>query len=96
MFDCREDYRNIPIVDKVFSMFSYPRQIETDNEPPFKSRQWSDFSSHNNVNHRKVTPLWPQANTHAESFNKPTLKAIRSAHTSHISWKQALYQFLRI
>ena len=91
MFDCREDY---PHCNKVFSMFSYPRQIKTDNGPPFNSQQWSDFCSHNNVNTRKVTPLWPQANAQAESFNKPMLKAIRSAHTSHTSWKQTLYQFL--
>ena len=75
-------------------MFAYPRHIKTDNGPPFSSRQWSDFCSHTNVNHRKVTPLWPQAQ--AESYNKPMLKAIRSAHTSHTSWQQALYQFLRM
>ena len=91
---CLTADKNIPIVDKVFSMFSYPKQIKTNNGPPFNSRQWSYFCSHNNLNHRTVTPLWQQANTQAESFNKPMLKAIRSAHTSHTSWKQALYQFL--
>ena len=93
---CLPTEKIIPIVDKVFSMFSYPRKLKTDNGPPFNSRQWSDFCSHNNVNHRRVTPLWPQANAQADSFNKPIVKAIRSAHTSHTSWKQALYQFLRM
>ena len=48
------------------------------------------------MNHCKVTPLRPQANAHTESFNKPTLKANRSANTSHKSWKQALFQFQRM
>ena len=36
---CLTAEKIIPIVDKVFSMFSYPRQIKTDNGPPFNSRQ---------------------------------------------------------
>ena len=31
------------IMDKVFSVFSYPRQITTAKGPLFYSQQWSDF-----------------------------------------------------
>lgn len=42
--------------------------------------------------HRKITPLWPQANSHAESFNKPMMKSIRAAHTEGKNWEQEMYK----
>ena len=46
-------------------------------------------------NHRKVTPLWPQANGEVERFMKPLGKAVKTAHIEHKNWKQKLYTFLR-
>ena len=86
----------IPVVDKVFSTFSYPVQVKTDNGTPFQSQQWSDFCEFNNIHHRSITPLWPKGNAHAENFNKPMLKAVRAAHHVRQSWKQALHTFLRM
>ena len=86
----------IPVVDKVFSTFSYPVQVKTDNGTPFQGQQWSDFCEFNNIHHRSITPLWPKGNAQAENFNKPMLKAVRAAHHVHQSWKQALHTFLRM
>ena len=86
----------IPVVDKVFSTFSYPVQVKTDNGTPFQSQQWSDFCEFNNIHHRSITPLWPKGNAQAENFNKPMLKAVRAAHHVRQSWKQALHTFLRM
>ena len=72
----------IPIIDKVFATFAYPIVLKTDNGTPFQSKMWSDVCSFNNVKHRKITPIWPQANAQAESFNKPMMKSIRAAHVS--------------
>ena len=48
----------------------------------------------NGISHRKITPLWPQANSEAENFMKPLMKAIRSANVEGNQWKKYLYQFL--
>ena len=49
----------------------------------------------NGIRHRKITPLWPQANAQAEAFNKPLTKAIKTASTSRTSWIREMRKFLR-
>jgi hypothetical protein len=85
----------IPILDKVFSMFGIPRILKTDNGPPFNSEQFSKFAGHLGFHHRKITPLWPQANATAERFMRTLGKAIRVAETQSTPWKQRLNTFLR-
>ncbi|KAK7099536.1 hypothetical protein V1264_003664 [Littorina saxatilis] len=85
----------IPIVDKAFAMFGCPEVIKTDNGPPFQSHQWRSFMKRSGVKHRRVTPLWPQANAQAEAFNKPLEKAIRAAHAQHKNWRLELTSFIR-
>lgn len=67
----------IPIIDKVFSMFGIPRVLKTDNGPPFNSEQFFKFAGHLGFHHRKITPLWPQANATAERFMRTLGKAIQ-------------------
>ena len=86
----------IQTVDKVFAEFGLPKVIKSDNGPQFRSSPWSTFLKQSGVKHRKITPLWPRANAQAESFNKPLLKAIRSASIQNKSWKRELQTFLRM
>jgi hypothetical protein len=86
----------IPVVDKVFAEFGYPKVIKTDNGPQFVSATWKNFLNHCGVKHRKITPLWPRSNSQAEGLNKPLLKSIRAAKIQHKNWKQELYTFLRM
>ena len=44
--------------------------------------------------HQRITPLWPQANSEAESFMKPLTKTSRAARTEEKDWKKELYTFL--
>ena len=46
------------------------------------------------IQHRKVTPYWPQANAEVERFNQPLEKIIRAAHIEGKNWRQELYKFL--
>lgn len=85
----------IPAIDDVFSMFGIPRVLKTDNGPPFNSKMFSQFAEHLGFHHRKITPLWPQANATAERFMRTLGKAIRTAHIQGIPWKQQLNVFLR-
>ncbi|XP_062577717.1 uncharacterized protein K02A2.6-like [Saccostrea cucullata] len=85
----------IPKLDNVFALFGIPDVVKTDNGPPFNGSLFKEFAKHLGFQHRKITPLWPQANGEAERFMKTIGKAIRAAHAEHRSWKQKLYCFLR-
>ncbi len=50
----------IKIWRKVFRLFSYPKEVKTDNGPPFQSCLVRQFMFENNNKHRKITPLWPR------------------------------------
>ena len=71
----------IPKMDRIFSTHGIPDTLRSDNGPPFTSNEIRDYMQENGVNHKKITPLWPQANSEAENFMKPLMKAIRSANT---------------
>jgi len=86
----------IPAVEKIFSLFDYPETVKTDNGPPFQSLAWNEYLRSCGVQHRKITPIWPQANAQAESFNKPLMKAVRSASLQGFKWQVELFKFLRM
>ena len=68
--------------------------MKSDNSPPFNGRMLKAFMQENGIRHRKITPLWPQANALAEAFNKPLMKAIRSASIGGSSWRREMRKFL--
>ena len=83
------------LVDKVLSTFGMPDVIKTDNGSPFNSIAFETYAENSGFKHRRITPLWPRANAQAEAFNKPMMKAIRTAIVEKKSWKQELHKFLR-
>ena len=78
----------IPVLDKHLATFGYPDVIESDNGAPFNSDAFASFAKHSGFRHRRVTECWPRGNAQAEGFNKPLLKAIRSAVVEQRNWKQ--------
>ncbi|KAK3092876.1 hypothetical protein FSP39_008235 [Pinctada imbricata] len=84
----------IPVLDKVISMFGILKIVKSDNGSPFQSHEFKLFAENMGFTHRRITPRWPRANAQAESFNKPLMKAIRSAYISQRNWKQEMYKFL--
>ena len=85
----------IPVLDKHLATFGYPDVIKSDNGAPFNSDAFASFAKHSGFRHRRVTECWPRGNAPAEGFNKPLMKAIRSAVVEQRNWKQEMYQFLR-
>ena len=85
----------IPKLDKIFSAFGIPYVVTSDNGPPFKGHDMKNFARYLDIKHRKITPLWPQANAHAETFNRRLRKVVQSAKIEGKNWKQELYGFLR-
>ena len=85
----------IPRVDAIFSRHGIPDVVRTDNGPPFNSEIFTRWSKTVGFHHRKITPLWPRANSEVERFMRTIEKAIRTAMIPTGSWKQQLYKFLR-
>lgn len=85
----------IPVLDKVLSVFGFPKILKSDNGSPFNSEAFARYAAHSGFAHRRVTPRWPRANSQAEAFNKPLMKAVRAASLAHLNWKQQMYVFLR-
>jgi len=48
--------------------------------PPFTIEEIKRYMEENGINHRRITPLWPQANSEAENFMKHLSKTLCSAH----------------
>jgi len=69
----------IPILDRVFGMLGTPQVLRTDNGPPRSSHCMTQFAAYLGFTHRRVTPLWPQANSESECF---MTSGYREEHTS--------------
>ena len=62
-----------PTKDRLKTMFSThgtPRQLESDNGPPFDSKEFVEFAKTEGFHHHRVTPGHARANGEAESFMK--------------------------
>ena len=77
----------IPRLDEIFANFGLPKGVISDNGPPFQSVEIKKFMNANGILHRTITSMWPQANE-AETFMKPLMKAIRTAHLRKQNWRR--------
>ena len=85
---------SIPAFEKIFATHGIVREIRTDNGPPFNGQEFADFTKSMNTKHRKVTPLWPEANGQVEQFMRNIGKNARIAHASGLDWRREIYAFL--
>ena len=63
----------------IVSTFCIPKEVVSDNGPPFNSKEFAIFATEFNFHHRRITPYWPQANGAAESFMINLGKVFRCA-----------------
>ena len=85
----------IPTLDRILSTHGIPREIKSDNGPPFQSHSFAQFAQYMGFHHRKITPEWPKANSESERFMRTIQKTLRVAHLENKNWKQELFLFLR-
>ena len=81
------------VLDKHLATFGYPDVIKSDNGAPFYSDAFASFAKRSGFCHRRMTECWPRGNAQAEGFNKPLIKAIRSAVVEQGNWKQEFTNF---
>ncbi|XP_044176587.1 uncharacterized protein K02A2.6-like [Acropora millepora] len=69
----------IPIVRRVFDTYGVPKEIKSDNGPPFNSHKFEEYALEEGFKHRKVTPGWAEANGDVEKFMQRIKKTARIA-----------------
>ncbi len=84
----------IPKLHENFALFGIPSIVKSDNGPPFNGSEFKAFASVMGFQHRKITPLWPQANGEVERFVKTLKKAVKSAKAGGGNWRKELQAFL--
>ena len=84
----------IPKLDKIYLIHGITRELKTDNGQPFSSEEFTQYVNILGINHKPVTPYWPQANGEVERFNQQLIKAIQSAVAEGKVWQQELNRFL--
>ena len=83
-------------LEAVFARHGIPQTVKTDNGPPFNGHEFRSFSEELAFHHRKVTPLWPEANGEAERFLQTISKHVRTSMVENVNWKAQLPQFLML
>lgn len=71
-------------------MHCIPQRIESDNGPPFNSKDFKLFAEEMGFKHHRVTPEHPRANGEAESFMKVLNKTEQIAHSEGKSSNTAI------
>ena len=52
----------------IFATYGTPKRIESDNGPPFNSKDFNEFAKQEGFQHHRVTALHPRANGEVERF----------------------------
>ncbi|XP_014678409.1 PREDICTED: uncharacterized protein K02A2.6-like [Priapulus caudatus] len=81
-------------LDSIFARQGIPDTVKTDNGPPFNGAEFLSFAEELGFHHRRITPLWSQANGEAERFVRTLNKTIRVSNIEGRNWKHDLVRFL--
>lgn len=78
----------------MFATHGTPREVESDNGPPFQSKEFADFAETEGFHHHRVTPGHARANGEAESFMKLLNKTEKIAHLQGQDSSNAIQEML--
>ena len=78
----------------MFARFGFPFSLRTNNGPEFVSEEFEAYLRANGIEHRKTTPLWPQANGEVERQNRSLLKCLQIVHLEGKNWRTELLVWL--
>ena len=84
----------IEAITPMFARFGVPFSLRTDNGPQFVSEEFESFLQVHGVEHRRTTPLWPQANGEVERQNRSLLKSLQIADLEGKNWRTELVTWL--
>ena len=84
----------VSMPSKIFFTHGLPSSLRTDNVPQFTSEHFTKYLEENGIEHRRTTPLWPQANGEIERHNRSILKRLRIAQAEGRNGKSEMDNFL--
>ena len=84
----------IEAMDHRFTTHGYPVSMKADNGPQFISQMFEEYLNENGIQHRRTTPLWPQANGEVERQNSTLIKSMKIAQAQGQDWRKELNKFL--
>jgi type IV secretory pathway VirB4 component len=82
-------------LEKIFAMFGIPETVKSDNGPPFNGKEFHEYAKQAGFHHKKITPLWPQANGEVEAFMKNIKKILQISTIEKKYYRKTLNDFLR-
>ena len=74
----------------MFTTHGLPLSITSDNGHQFISGEFKSYLNEQGIHHRKVTPIWPQANGEVERQSKSLLKRLKIAQAEGKDRKRRL------
>ena len=80
----------LPKLESVFTQHGMPVVIKSDNGPPFQSHEFKEYCLKNGIIHKKICPLWPEANGTTEKFMQVINKIIQCAEMEGSNWRHEL------
>ncbi len=86
--------RIIDWIDNVFSHFSYPRELTSDNGPQFVSEEFEAYLERNDIRHNKSAVYTPQGNGRVEVFNRHLKYGVQAFTAEKTPWEKGLRQLL--
>jgi len=78
----------------IFARNGLPRQLVSDNGPPFQSAEFKTFMRMNGVSHILVSPYHPASNGAAERFVQSFKRALAAAKNDDYNVQQQIARFL--
>ena len=84
----------VSMLSKIFVTHGPPLSLRTNNGPQFVSEYFKKYLEENGIEHRRTTPLWPQANGEIERQNRSILKRLRIAQAEGRNWRAEIDNFL--
>ena len=79
---------------QIFRKHGLPQSLRTNNATSLTNDELTNFLLSRGIQHKKTTPLWPQANGEVECQNKSIMRRIRIAITEGQNWKEALADYI--
>ena len=80
---------------KVFATHGVPKVVQTDNGPPFNSREFKQLADEMGFTHTSVTPYHPKAQGQVENFNKLINKVAAISKQDHTNFHEVTYDMLQ-
>jgi len=84
----------VSILRKWFLTHGLPLSLRTDNASSFVCEHFENYLQSQGIEHRRNTPLWPQANGEVERQNRSILKRLRISQSQNRNWRLDLDDYL--